>query len=166
MLITISDYCAQRNVSKQFVYEYIKKGKLTVLELPTFIEFKGEKVQLGMQKMLEVPELLAPKAKDKKPLPPLDSKADMGQFIKDITDVPFLQDFYRQLLTSEDAAEKKALKKKMYETIDASPDKDFLRTSIDEANIKLMQHMRKMSSQITEVLKENRSSVLKKEVTA
>jgi hypothetical protein len=88
MLITIADYCAQRNVSKQFVYEYIKKGKLTVLELPTFIEFKGEKVQLGMQKMLEVPELLAPKAKDKKPLPPLDSKADMGQFIADITVSP------------------------------------------------------------------------------
>jgi hypothetical protein len=164
MLITIADYCAQRNISKQFIYEYIKKGKLTVLELPTFIEFKGEKVQLGMQKMLEVSELLAPKANDKKPLPPLDSKADMGQFIKDITDVPFLQDFYRQLLTSEDAVEKKALKRKMYEMIDASPDKDFLRISIDEANIKLMQYMKKMSSQITEVLKENRSAVREKAV--
>lgn len=166
MLITIADYCAQRNVSKQFVYEYIKKGKLTVLELPTFIEFKGEKVHLGMQKMLEVPELLVPKAKDKKPLPPLDSKADMVSFIEDITDIPFLQDFYRQFLTLEDAAEKKDLKKKMYETIDASPDKDFLRTSIDEANIKLMQHMKKMSSQITEILKENRSSARGKEVIA
>lgn len=165
MLITIADYCAQRNVSKQFVYEYIKKGKLTILELPTFIEFKGEKVQLGMQKMLEVPEVLAPKAKDKKPLPPLDSKADMGQFIEDITDVPFLQDFYRQLLTSEDATEKKTLKKKMYEAIDASPNKDFLRTAIDEANIKLMQHIRKMSSQITEVLEENRQSASEKEMT-
>jgi hypothetical protein len=166
MLITIADYCAQRNVSKQFVYEYIKKGKLTVLELPTFIEFKGEKVHLGMQKMLEVPELLAPKNKDTKPLPSLDSKADMGQFIEDITDVPFLQGFYRQLLTSEDAAEKKVLKKKMYEAIDASPDKDFLRTSIDEANIKLMQHMRKMSSQITDILEENRQSTGLKEASA
>ena len=54
----------------------------------------------------------------------------------------------------------------MYETIDASPDKDFLRTSIDEANIKLMQHMKKMSSQITEVLKENRSFVRKKAIIA
>jgi hypothetical protein len=166
MLITIADYCAQRNVSKQFVYEYIKKGKLTVLELPTFIEFKGEKVQLGMQKMLEVPELLAPKTKDKKPLPPLDGKADMGQFIEDITDVPFLQDFYRQLLTSKDAVEKKALKKKMYAAIDASPDSVFLRASIDEANLKLMQHMKKMSNQITEVLAENRSPMREKEVIA
>jgi hypothetical protein len=168
MLITIADYCAQRNVSKQFVYEYIKKGKLTVLELPTFIEFKGEKVQLGMQKMLDVPEPLIPKASDKKTTPPMDfdNPLSLTQFIEEMTDEPFLKDVYYQVLSCTDVQERKVLKKKMYETIDASPNKEALRASIDEVNIKLMQYMRRMGSQMQDILAESRQAVKGKEQLA
>lgn len=160
MLITIADYCAQRNVSKQFVYEYIRKGKLTVLDLPTFIEFKGEKVHLGMQKMLDVPEVLAPKAKDAKPLPPLDSELNMTIFIEGITDSPFLRDFYAQYLTATDANEKKSLKQKFHSMLKNAENGAALSAEFDEANLKIMQHMRKQGEQIKQILEENRKKLI------
>lgn len=57
-LTTIKNYCSQRGVSKQFVYEYIKKGKFQMLELPYFVELDGEKFEVGTQKFLKVPDYL------------------------------------------------------------------------------------------------------------
>ncbi len=54
-LTTVKDYCTLRGVSRQFVYEYIRKGKFQMLELPTYVEFGGEKVEVGKQKFLQVP---------------------------------------------------------------------------------------------------------------
>jgi hypothetical protein len=166
MLITIADYCEKRNVSKQFVYEYIKKGKLKVLELPTFVELHGERVTLGMQKMLDVPESLVPKPKDKRPLPPLDSTPNLANFIEDITDDAFLSDFYHKYLTIEGKEAKKAMKAQFYADIDALPNSVQLREAIDEANLKLMQHMRKLGSQVQEVLDNNVATRQQKQLIA
>ena len=159
MLITIQDYCQQRNVSKQFVYEYIKKGKLTVLELPTFVEMDGEKVHLGMQKVLDVRDNLVPKPSDSKALSPLDSAPDLGKFVKEITENPFLQDFFTQYLSATDANQKKSFKQKFNEMLKSAENGPELSAEFDEVNIKIMQYMRKQSQQITEVLAENRKEL-------
>ncbi len=54
-LTTVKDYCNQQNVSRQFVNDYVKKGKFQVLELPTFVELDGEKIEIGKQKFLKIP---------------------------------------------------------------------------------------------------------------
>ena len=54
-LITVKDYCAQKDVSRQFVYEYIKKGKFEVVELPIFVRFQGHELEVGKQKFLKDP---------------------------------------------------------------------------------------------------------------
>jgi hypothetical protein len=54
-LTTVKDYCTQRGVSRQFVYEYIRKGKFELLTLPVFTEFNGERVSVGKQKFINVP---------------------------------------------------------------------------------------------------------------
>ena len=54
-LITVKDYCAQKDVSRQFVYEYIKKGKFEVVELPVFVRFQGHELEVGKQKFLKDP---------------------------------------------------------------------------------------------------------------
>jgi hypothetical protein len=54
-LVTIKDYCAQKDVSRQFVYEYIRKGKFEVLELPIFVNFEGHVLEVGTQKFLKDP---------------------------------------------------------------------------------------------------------------
>jgi hypothetical protein len=54
-LVTIKDYCSQKDVSRQFVYEYIKKGKFEVVELPIFVRFEGIEIEVGKQKFLKDP---------------------------------------------------------------------------------------------------------------
>jgi hypothetical protein len=159
MLITIPDYCQQRNVSKQFVYEYIRKGKFTVLELPTFVELHGERVTLGMQKMLDVPEILIPKVKDTRPLPPLDSELNVAVFVEDITDNPYLSEFYNRYLSTKDKELRKTMKAQFYTDIDSLPNGVQLRQEIDEANLRLMQHMMKLGEQVKEVLAENKKEL-------
>lgn len=67
VLTTVTQYCKDRNVTKQFVYEYIKKKKFQVLELPIFIIIDGKNVEVGTKKFLQVPpqysvEKIVPKA--------------------------------------------------------------------------------------------------------
>lgn len=166
MLMTIADYCEKRNVSKQFVYEYIRKGKLKTLELPTFVELNGERVTLGMQKMLEVPESLVPKVKDKKNLPSLESAMNVSDFISEITDDAFLQKFYIQYLTIEEKEAKKALKAQFYAEIDAHSNAVQLREAIDEVNLKLLQFMRKLGNQVKGFLEDNTNTTGDKERTS
>ena len=62
-LTTIKDYCTHRGVSRQFVYEYIKKGKFELLELPIFVNFDGSQIEVGKQKFLKVPPQYAAEKK-------------------------------------------------------------------------------------------------------
>lgn len=60
MLFAISEYQKQKGVSLQFIAEYTKKGIFKKIDLPTFVEFKGEKIQVGRKQMLEVPPQYLP----------------------------------------------------------------------------------------------------------
>jgi hypothetical protein len=56
MITIISDYCQQRGVTKQFVYNYVRKEKFQLVELPVFTEVSGERINGGTQKFLQVPD--------------------------------------------------------------------------------------------------------------
>ena len=62
-LTTVKEYCAERGVSRQFVYEYINKGKFEVLNLPVFVEYDGVRQALGTKKFLKVPSQYAAEKK-------------------------------------------------------------------------------------------------------
>ncbi len=51
-VIGIKDYCNARKVSRQYVYQEIKKGKFKTVELPVFTEYNGKKINVGIQKFL------------------------------------------------------------------------------------------------------------------
>ena len=53
-LITVKDYCETRGVSRQFVYDYIRKGKFKTVELPLFIRYNGVEQYVEAQKFIEV----------------------------------------------------------------------------------------------------------------
>ncbi len=151
MITTIPNYCKERGVTRQFVYEYIKRGKFKHFEMPVFIELNGDKIELGMQKVLEVPNEFAPKKNDLTPI----TEGDVGNLeslIRRLTDEPELQDFYRNYLTLPPEADKKATKIAMYATIDAHANRDHLRAAIDEANIRLMQHMIQVNYYMEDIL--------------
>jgi hypothetical protein len=60
MLFAISDYQKQKGVSLQFITEYTKKGIFKKIDLPLFVEFEGEKINVGKKRMLQVPPQYLP----------------------------------------------------------------------------------------------------------
>lgn len=54
--LTVAEYAKKRSVSRQFIYEYIKKGKFELVELPIFVEYKGKKYRQGTKKFLVIKE--------------------------------------------------------------------------------------------------------------
>jgi hypothetical protein len=145
MITTISDYCKKRNVTRQFVYEYIKKGKFKQFEMPTFVEINGDKIQIGMQKILEVPDQFAPKESDLTPI----TEGGIGSledFLDRMTDIPELKELYRQHFSMPANTDRKATIAEFHAYIDAHPDRERLRLAIDEVNIRLIQDMRKVNT--------------------
>ena len=59
MLFTISDYQKQKGVSLQFITEYTKKGAFKKNDLPLFVEFQGEKIQVGKKNVASTPSVFA-----------------------------------------------------------------------------------------------------------
>ncbi len=57
MLMTIKAYCEERKVSRQYVHEYITKGRLKAVELPVFAEYGGQRIEVGRQKFVEPPPM-------------------------------------------------------------------------------------------------------------
>jgi hypothetical protein len=151
MITTIPTYCKERGVTRQFVYEYIKRGKFKHFEMPVFIELNGDKIELGMQKVLEVPDEFAPKKTDLSPITE-GSVGDLENLIRRLTDEPEVQNFYRNYLTLPPEVDKKAVKTAMYAKIEQHPKREKLRAAIDEANIRLMQHLVQMNDYMKDVL--------------
>ena len=60
MLFTISGYQKQKGVSLQFITEYTQKGVFKKIDLPVFVEYQGEKIQVGKKRMLQVPPQYLP----------------------------------------------------------------------------------------------------------
>jgi hypothetical protein len=155
MITTISDYCKQRGITRQFVYSYIKSGKFKHYEMPTFVEINGEKIHIGVQKILEVPDEFAPKKSD---LTPIDAAlvGNLDDFLNRLTDNTDLKALYRQLLTTGDKTTARA---QLDAAIAAHPDGDRLRLAEDETTIRLMQHMVQTNSYLRGVLAEARAAV-------
>jgi hypothetical protein len=60
MLFTISGYQKQKGVSLQYISEYTQKGVFKKIDLPVFVEYQGEKIQVGKKRMLQVPPQYLP----------------------------------------------------------------------------------------------------------
>jgi hypothetical protein len=153
MITTIPDYCKKRNVTRQFVYEYIKKGKFKHFEMPTFIEINGDKIQIGMQKVLEVPDEFAPKATDLTSVSEA-TIGDLDDFLNRMTDMPELKELYRQAFTLSPDTDRKAAKAAFDAQINAHPDRERLKSAMDEVNIRLIQDMKKLNVFMGDALKQ------------
>lgn len=57
MITTVAAYCKERGVSRQFVYEYIKKGKFKLYETPKYIKVRDKYIEVGKEKVLETAPL-------------------------------------------------------------------------------------------------------------
>jgi hypothetical protein len=157
MITTIPDYCKQRNVTRQFVYEYIKKGKFKHYEMPVFVESNGDKIMLGNQKVLEVPDEFAPKKSDA--LPILENEIGSADFLVNrMTDDPILSNLYQAFLKAA-KSDKKAASDALNAAIEQHPDRDRLKLEIDEANIRLMSHMVKMEAFMQGVVNDSKKAI-------
>ena len=148
MVTTITDYCQQRGVTKQFVYEYVRKQKFELIELPVFAEINGQKISGGMQKFLKVPEAFEPELD----FPTFDSAA---AFVDYLTDYPELAERNKAYFKLTDLAEKAAFKAAMYAELATRPEAERIafmdaQTRLTEATYK---HLAEMQKRLKKVLK-------------
>jgi predicted DNA-binding protein YlxM (UPF0122 family) len=155
MIITIQDYCKQRGISRQFVYSYIKSGKFKHYEMPTFVEINGEKINIGVQKILEIPDEFAPKKTNLTPITE-GSIGNLEDLLNRLTDNKELKTLYQQLLTDKN---KETARLHLNEAIEAHPERDRLRIAEDEASIRLLQHMKQTNSFLENFVKEAQAAV-------
>jgi predicted mannosyl-3-phosphoglycerate phosphatase (HAD superfamily) len=156
MITTVKEYCKMRGVTRQFVYEYVRKGKFELREMPAFVEVEGNKIVVGMEKVLIVPDAFTAKTNDKMSF----SKLDDAAFVQYLTDNSELQKFYSAYLKMKDKEARLTFKKEMYESINSrdEAEKMMLTKALDEANIKLMQRMVSMGNNMKDVLKKDKMS--------
>ena len=98
MLFTISDYQKQKGVSLQFITEYTKKGVFKKIDLPLFVEFKGEKILVGKKRMLQVPPQYLP-----------DNSAEVQEAValaEQISSDSEIQDAFKKMLLQNDDEER------------------------------------------------------------
>jgi hypothetical protein len=156
MLTTVANYCTERQVTRQFVYRYIREGKFRTIELPTFTRHNGEEIKVGVQKFLEIPDAFAEKTVSRKLLTekPESSADRLDFFAQYMTDSPLLEAYYRILLLEKDPSVRKTLKEKMYAEIDARPEEEraFLLQQLDVLNIRLMTYMKTLRSEVREIM--------------
>ena len=126
--------------------------------MPTFVEINGEKIRIGVQKILEVPDTFAPKKTDLTPFTDT-TIGDSDELINRITDNAELKVMYRRFLSSAPSTDKKAAKAEMDALIDAHPDRDILLVEREEASIRLIQHMVQMNDYLANFLKEAKEAV-------
>jgi hypothetical protein len=98
MLFTISDYQKRKGVSLQFITEYTKKGVFKKIDLPVFVEYQGEKIQVGKKRMLQVPPQYLPH--DSEPI--LEAKA----IAKQVSDDAEIQEAFQKMLLQSDDEER------------------------------------------------------------
>jgi septin family protein len=148
MVTTISAYCQQRGVTKQFVYEYIRKKKFEYIELPIFTEVNGQRIDAGTQKFLSVPEAFEPELD----FPVFDSAAT---FVDYLTDYPELANRHKEYFKLTNPEEKAKYKAAMYADIESRPEaerKAFFEAQ-DRLNQAMLDHMSEMQKRLKRILK-------------
>ena len=103
-ITTVSKYCKKRQVSRQFVYEYIRKGKFELEGLPIFVEINGQKINIGNQKLLKVPNIFAPKKQEQ------NVWVEEKNLAEGLTEHPVLQTYYDQYIKLTDVQKRLELK--------------------------------------------------------
>jgi hypothetical protein len=156
MLTTVATYCTERQVTRQFVYRYIREGKFKTVELPTFTRHNGQEIAVGVQKFLEIPDAFTEKAINKKLLTEQTGTktARLDFFVNYMTDSPLLEVHYQAILSEKDATVRQALKAKMYADIHAHPEDEraFLLQQLDVLNLRLMTYMKTLRSEISDIM--------------
>ena len=148
MVTTIAEYCQKRGVTKQFVYEYARKKKFELIELPVFAEVEGTKIYAGVQRFLRVPEAFEPDLD----FPVFDSQA---AFVDYLTDYPELAQRNKAFYALKNGDEKAAFKEAMYADLATRPEaeqKAFYEAQ-SRLNDAMMQHMKDMEKRLKKVLK-------------
>ncbi len=156
MLTTVANYCAERNVTRQFVYKYIREGKFKTVELPTFTRHNGLEITVGVQKFIEIPDVFAEKAITRQLLkaePDADDDA-LDFFVNYMTDSPVLESHYRAMLECKDPSVQAILKEKMYADIDSRPEgeRTVLLQQLDVLNVRLMTYMKKLRAEVSVII--------------
>jgi hypothetical protein len=144
MLISIADYCQQRGVTRQFVYQYIKKGTFKRVDLPLFVEMGGEKKQVGTHTCIEVPEGLQPKLRYEGP----------ALKIEETTSHSALKQFYKEYFALP-KAERESFRVKTFAHIDSQPpaEKAAFYEAIEQANAQMLQDMIVANQELEAILK-------------
>lgn len=137
-LTTIKEYCTLRGVSRQFVYEYIRKKKFTLLELPVFIEWEGTKKEIGKQKFLKVPPEYAVEKKRYWSGDMSDNEYNLS-LVADATEDKELQTHILKLFSLKSESAASAYKKDLFENL--FPLNHIKRAALDAAFDKCTQLM-------------------------
>ena len=153
MITTIAAYCQQRGVTKQFVYEYVRKQKFEMIELPVFAEINGTKISGGTQKFLRVPEAFEPDLD----FPVFDSQA---AFVDYLTDYPELAKRNKMYYALKNGEEKAAFKTAMYADLATRPEaeqKAFYNAQ-SRLNEAMINHMKNMEKRLKKTMKRNKET--------
>ncbi len=139
MLTTVADYCQKRGVSRQFVYAYIKSGKFKRVELPVFVEYKGQKIECGVQPFIDVEDI---------------PTKEMPYSLIDVAH-PKLRAFYKKYFALKNKKEKADFKTKMYAEIETLPadEKNEIYEAMADVDKKMMIYMKELEAEMLEILK-------------
>lgn len=53
-IIKIADFVTKNRITRQFVYNYIDKGKIKILELPIYVSYQGQLIRTGTEKFIDL----------------------------------------------------------------------------------------------------------------
>ena len=151
MITTVNDYCQQRGVTKQFVYDYVRKKKFEMIELPVFAEVDGTKIEGGTQKFLRVPEAFDPDLD----FPTFDSQA---AFVDYLTDYPELANRHKAYFSIKDATERAIFKAAMYADLANRPahEQAAFHEAQSRLNDAMMLHLKNMEKHLKRLNKPNK----------
>ena len=148
MITTVNDYCQQRGVTKQFVYDYVRKNKFEIIELPVFAEVNGTKIEGGTRKFLRVPEAFDPD---------LDFQTFNSQaaFVDYLTDYPELANQHKAYFGIKDPTERATFKANMYADLATRPahEQAAFHEAQSRLNDALMAHMKGMEKRLKRAMK-------------
>ncbi|MFZ4545599.1 MAG: hypothetical protein ACOYOA_16230 [Saprospiraceae bacterium] len=145
MLTTVNEYCKQRGVSRQYVYEYVRKGKFILHELPLFAHCEGQYIEVGTHKVLEIPLQYTSHYKFIK---------DDAAFIQVLTENPILEQYYCSILNEKNEDKRFELQKSFahFAASLAQSDKAALENAKVIFNHNLLQHMQNISAELELIL--------------
>ncbi len=144
MVTTITQYCKDTNKSKQFVSEYIKKGKFKQYETPMYVKVGDAFIEVGKTKVLDVPaEYTIAKISD-----------DDRKYVKQLVTNPLLQGLYLKILQEDNPDNRMKLRKDFDQYLTALPKEaqEAIQAEFNTANEKLLHRAQDSVNQLKSIL--------------